>query len=442
MADGVVRVRLATLRPHPLNSQIYDGRPVDDLVASIAEHGLLEPLVVTPDRMVLSGHRRRQALLELGFKTAPARVQRFEDEAVALVEFNRSRRRRWSELYRELQVLLPRLQATAAERRVDGARRGAASRHGLPVTTVGHRHGRARVYEEVGRVSGLGRESARKLLRVFEAIGEGVVPEAVGRRLDEGEISLSRAYTIVRQARAAASNGRAAIETPKGSRPLSFEPTDVWAFHKRDTKYDLPGEPPTGAPPPQAWERLIELYTEPGDLVLDPMAGTGTVSRVAAAMGRRCLSCDLAPRGPGVGRHNLLHGSPAAPEPARLIILDPPYFGQGAYSRRRDDLGRIGSRNAYIDRLETCLRHCWACLASPGAMAVVMGADSACGGIDISWEVGRLAQEISPDVRRVWLPYAPHIHAPHRVERARRDRALLTLMREIYVLQKTMCVKL
>lgn len=440
MVDGIVRVRLATLKPHPLNSQIYDGRPVDDLVASIAEHGLLEPLVVTPDRTVLSGHRRLRALRVLGVRTAPARVQRFEDEAVALVEFNRSRRRRWSELYRELQVLLPRLQAVAAERRVDGARRGAASRHGLPVTTVGHRHGRARVYEEIGRISGLGRESARKLLRVFEAIGEGAVPGAVGRRLDEGEISLSRAYTIVRQARAAAQNGHAPPATAQGIRPLSFEPTDVWAFHKRVTKYDLPGEPPTGAPPPQAWERLIELLTEPGDLVLDPMAGTGTISRVAEAMGRRCLSFDLAPRGPGVGRHNLLAGPPATPDPPRLVILDPPYFGQGAYSRRRDDLGKIASRDTYLSRLMQCLSHCWGCLGSPGAMAVVMGADSAGGGIDISWEVGRLAQEFSPDVRRIWLPYAPHIHAPHRVARARRDRELLTLMREIYVVSRPIFV--
>ena len=331
MADGVVRVRLATLKPHPLNSSIYDDRPVDDLAASIAEHGLLEPLVVTPERVILSGHRRVQALRSLGIKTAPARVQRFEDDAVALVEFNRSRRRRWSELYRELQVILPRLQATAAERRVDGARRGAASRHGLPVTTVGHRHGRARVYEEVGRISGLGRESARKLLRIYEAIGDGSVPKAVGRRLDEGEISLSRAYTIVRQAQAAAKSSEDRPAAVIAERPLSFEPTDLWQFHKRVTRYDLPGEPPTGAPPPQAWERLIELFTEPSDLVLDPMACSGTIARVAEAMGRECLSTDLAPRGPDVGRHNLLNGPPTAPRSARQVIHGPPYIAQGAY---------------------------------------------------------------------------------------------------------------
>jgi DNA modification methylase len=33
--------------------------------------------------------------------------------------------------------------------------------------------------------------------------------------------------------------------------------------------------------------RLVKLYSEPGDVVCDPFAGTGTVGRVARLLGRQ-----------------------------------------------------------------------------------------------------------------------------------------------------------
>jgi hypothetical protein len=40
-------------------------------------------------------------------------------------------------------------------------------------------------------------------------------------------------------------------------------------------------------------ERIVELSTEPGDLVVDPFAGTGVVAAVAHEMGRRGLAIDV-----------------------------------------------------------------------------------------------------------------------------------------------------
>ncbi len=52
------------------------------------------------------------------------------------------------------------------------------------------------------------------------------------------------------------------------------------------------------APFPEALvERAIKQASEPGDFVLDPFAGSGTVLEVARRMGRRFLGCDLAPAG-------------------------------------------------------------------------------------------------------------------------------------------------
>jgi ParB-like chromosome segregation protein Spo0J len=74
----VEHVRLSDVRPSPENDQLY--RPVDlkdpEIVAlarSICQQGLLEPLVVTLDDYILSGHRRYAAAKLADLETVPCR---------------------------------------------------------------------------------------------------------------------------------------------------------------------------------------------------------------------------------------------------------------------------------------------------------------------------------------------------------------------------------
>ena len=78
---------VAALRRHPSNAREkreYTKQEVADLAASIREHGLLQPLVVTPDGdhyTILAGHRRHAALLSLGMKEAPCVVLDGDEQA-------------------------------------------------------------------------------------------------------------------------------------------------------------------------------------------------------------------------------------------------------------------------------------------------------------------------------------------------------------------------
>ena len=98
-----------SLKPHPLNSQIYSSSKPDELLLeSIRANGLLEPVVVDLQNRVISGHRRVEALKILGIDRVQVRTinendsQRLEE---LLIEHNRYRVKTASELVREIKHL-------------------------------------------------------------------------------------------------------------------------------------------------------------------------------------------------------------------------------------------------------------------------------------------------------------------------------------------------
>ena len=110
--QAIVMVRLCDIRPAPENDKLY--RPVDPsdsaivaLSESIREHGLREPLVLSRDGYILSGHRRHAAATLAGLEHVPCRyesITRADDIdgfIVLLREFNRQRVKSLDEQIRE-----------------------------------------------------------------------------------------------------------------------------------------------------------------------------------------------------------------------------------------------------------------------------------------------------------------------------------------------------
>jgi hypothetical protein len=104
--------RLDALRPSPENNDLYrpvspDDPEVRSLAESIRRHGVLEPLAVTLDDYILSGHRRYVAAAMAGLESVPVRVEnvrRGEGGAAflpVLREFNRQRVKSLDEVVRE-----------------------------------------------------------------------------------------------------------------------------------------------------------------------------------------------------------------------------------------------------------------------------------------------------------------------------------------------------
>lgn len=89
MSQMVQNLAVSALKPHPKNNDFFSNAEGDDfnrLKESIEEQGILTPLRVSSDMVIVSGHQRYRAACELGMKLVPVIVDESlldEDEKLA-----------------------------------------------------------------------------------------------------------------------------------------------------------------------------------------------------------------------------------------------------------------------------------------------------------------------------------------------------------------------
>jgi ParB-like nuclease domain len=131
-------VRLLDIRPCPENDGIYAVPSMDDpdilaLIRSIRENGLLEPIHISADNVIISGHRRRFCSLQAGLRMVPAirgKISYADDREAflkLLVEANTQRKKTAGMLLREAAMKVDPAQAyeelKQEQREKDRARR-------------------------------------------------------------------------------------------------------------------------------------------------------------------------------------------------------------------------------------------------------------------------------------------------------------------------------
>ena len=108
----ILQILIGEIRPSPENDKLY--KPVDSsdpqiiqLAESIGTHGIQEPLLITQDHWIVSGHRRFAAAQIAGLATVPCRIVPIEKDVdhdefmVLLRECNRQRVKTFDEKIRE-----------------------------------------------------------------------------------------------------------------------------------------------------------------------------------------------------------------------------------------------------------------------------------------------------------------------------------------------------
>jgi len=152
-----------------------------------------------------------------------------------------------------------------------------------------------------------------------------------------------------------------------------LEASTVWDFPDQGLGGIPCGDPSfNGVTPARCAANLVRRYTRPGDLVVDPMAGSGTVPDVARALGRRALGLDLAPRRRDIVRADA-RAWPLAPGVAALVLVDSPYSDNVVYSDDPRCLGRISCREArFFEEMGRVAREAHRVLRPGGILAWII----------------------------------------------------------------------
>jgi len=430
---SIARIETGKINPSPFSLSVY-GDPefeTDGLIGSVRTFGILVPLVVTPSTTgnpweVISGHRRLACARTLGLSDLPCQIRPVaseEERRRLILDYNRQRSKTFSQLMREADALELLITTESRGRSLANLRRGTGGGDSSDCRNSDGREGRTD--STIAAAIGLGgKDIYRQARKIWKVAQTGDTRGRSGvAQLDARTKTIHAAYKDLRRDRFTA-----------GFRPT---PYDVWSF-KHDRAFGIPHP---GSIPPGIIAHALHYFTEPGDLVIDPMAGGGTTIDVCESMGRKCLAYDLAPARPDVFRHDIQSGFPREADGCSLIFCDPPYHTMLSRKYAETGIAEI-PLTRWIEFLEALARSAFATLRPGGRLAILLAnqtekdlpaghgyLDHAFYGYNAAISAGFLPE------RRISCPM-DGAYLPQHVRRARLDGRMLGQVRDLIVARK------
>jgi len=178
-ADGLQMLPIKKIRPfhdHPFH--LYEGDRLEDMVASVREHGILNPVIVQEidgGYEMLSGHNRMNAAKLVGLKEIPAIVKTdlSEEEAYVYVIETNLMQRSFSDLLisEKAAVLKARYEKESCQGRRNDIIEEIARLEGKEVeVTRGHGDHRLKTRDTIGKEYELSGSSVGRLLKLNDLI--------------------------------------------------------------------------------------------------------------------------------------------------------------------------------------------------------------------------------------------------------------------------------
>jgi DNA modification methylase len=174
-----MKMKVSDLTHHPSNQEIYNLSDIEDLMESINEVGLLQPLVINRRNEVVSGNRRLLAIQQLEWDEVEVNIVDTypNEELLRLVHYNKHRVKTCREILNESKVLM------------GFYTKGQGFRSDLTSVQVNKGSSRDQIAEELGIPS----SSIGKLLFI-----EKNDPSFI-ELIDRGDLMINQAYTQVRR---------------------------------------------------------------------------------------------------------------------------------------------------------------------------------------------------------------------------------------------------
>ncbi len=125
---------------------------------------------------------------------------------------------------------------------------------------------------------------------------------------------------------------------------MRLQPTTLWDYPSQDygdKHQGLPGY--VGATPSYIIWNLLQRYTTPNQLVVDPCAGSGTTLDVARDLGRRALGYDVHPARKDIFRVDARKLPQELTGKVDFVFIDPPYSTHIDYGPDPRDIGKLSA---------------------------------------------------------------------------------------------------
>ncbi|MFA7237733.1 MAG: DNA methyltransferase [Phycisphaeraceae bacterium] len=138
--------------------------------------------------------------------------------------------------------------------------------------------------------------------------------------------------------------------------PLVIQPTTLWDYPSQHYGDATQGDPNyRGATPSYIIWNLLQRYTRPHNVVVDPCCGSGTTLDVCRDLDRQGIGFDISPqRAPGrddIQKADARH-LPLPNKSADFVFIDPPYSTHIEYSDDPACIGKLHVTEGYYPAME------------------------------------------------------------------------------------------
>ncbi|MFH2069746.1 MAG: DNA methyltransferase [Elusimicrobiota bacterium] len=155
---------------------------------------------------------------------------------------------------------------------------------------------------------------------------------------------------------------------------LILESTTLWDFPRQNY-----GDKPhgnnkfNGVTPAFIIWNLLQRYTKEGDLVVDPMCGSGTTIDVAKELERRAVGYDIAPYREDIIKNDT-RKIPLKDNSVDFVFIDSPYSDNIKYSNEPACIGKIScEKEKFFEELEKATKEIFRVLKYGKVMAWLIG---------------------------------------------------------------------
>jgi Development and cell death domain/DNA methylase len=146
---------------------------------------------------------------------------------------------------------------------------------------------------------------------------------------------------------------KTAVDKPR------LESTTLWDYPRQTCgKIQKGNNKYAGVTPAFVIYNMVKRYTEPRDLVLDPMAGSGTTLDVCSEEERNCIAYDIASTRPDIIQNDA-RKMPLATASVDMIFLDSPYGDNIYYNDHPGNIGKISAEaDQFYEELDKVMAEC------------------------------------------------------------------------------------